>query len=44
MSLKIREAKKEDIELILYFIKELAIYEKEPDAAVATHDGLLKDG
>ena len=44
MSLKIREAKKEDIELILYFIKELAIYEKEPDAAVATYDGLLKDG
>ncbi len=44
MSLKIREAKKEDIKLILYFIKELAIYEKEPDAAVAIYDGLLKDG
>lgn len=44
MQLKIREAKKEDVNLILYFINELAIYEKEPDAAVVRAEDLIRDG
>ncbi|MEK7432989.1 MAG: GNAT family N-acetyltransferase [Cyanobacteriota bacterium] len=42
--INIRKAKKEDIDLILFFIKELAIYEKEPESAVATYDDILRDG
>lgn len=44
MSLNLRKATKDDIDLILFFIKELAIYEKEPEAAVATREDLLRDG
>lgn len=42
--ISIRKAEKEDIDLILFFIKELAIYEKEPESAVATYDDILRDG
>src|SRR5690554_6812602 len=34
----IREASKEDTSLILYFIKELSIYEKLPDEVYATEE------
>lgn len=44
MSLNLRKATKDDIDLILFFIKELAIYEKEPESAIATKEDLLRDG
>jgi GNAT superfamily N-acetyltransferase len=44
MMLNIRPAVHEDIPLILQFIRELAEYEKEPQAAVATAEGLKRDG
>jgi GNAT superfamily N-acetyltransferase len=44
MSLKLRKATIEDVDLILFFIKQLAIYEKEPDAAVASKDDIIRDG
>lgn len=44
MSLNIRSASPEDAELIVHFIKELAIYEKEPHKAVATQEDILRDG
>ena len=40
----IRPATPDDIPEILAFISELAEYEREPQAAVATHAGLLRDG
>jgi len=40
----IRPASPEDIPNILAFIRELAEYEREPQAAVATHGDLLRDG
>ncbi len=40
----IRPATETDIPLILELIQELAIYEKEPDAAVATAEDLKRDG
>lgn len=40
----IRSATAADIPLILELIQELAIYEKEPDAAVATAEDLKRDG
>src|SRR4051812_7154910 len=42
--LNIRAATQADIPLILEFIRELAEYEREPQAAVATADDLLRDG
>jgi GNAT superfamily N-acetyltransferase len=42
--LEIRPATPADIPLILGFIRELALYEREPDAAVATEADLLRDG
>ncbi len=42
--LNIRPATPEDIPLILQFIRDLAEYEREPQAAVATEDDLLRDG
>ncbi len=42
--LTIRCAEKTDIPLILQFIRELAEYEREPQAAVATEADLLRDG
>lgn len=44
MSLQIRAATEADIDTILHLIRQLAIYEKEPDAAVATRADLLRDG
>lgn len=40
----IRPATEADIPLILELIQELADYEKEPDAAVATAEDLRRDG
>ncbi len=40
----IRPALREDVALILRFIHALAIYEREPDAVVATEETLLAHG
>ncbi|HYG98192.1 MAG TPA: GNAT family N-acetyltransferase [Terriglobales bacterium] len=42
--LTIRPAEKSDIPLILQLIRELAEYEREPDAVSATEQDLLRDG
>lgn len=42
--LSIREARPEDANLIVQFIRELAEYEREPQAAVVTADDILRDG
>lgn len=42
--LEIRKATADDIPLILEFIRELAEYEREPQAAVATPEALRRDG
>jgi GNAT superfamily N-acetyltransferase len=42
--LTIRPATPADVPLILDFIRELAEYEREPQAAVATQADLLRDG
>jgi GNAT superfamily N-acetyltransferase len=42
--LTIRPATAADVPLILEFIRELAEYEREPQAAVATQADLLRDG
>lgn len=42
--LSIRDATAEDVPLILQFIRELAEYEKEPQAAMATAEDLKRDG
>jgi GNAT superfamily N-acetyltransferase len=42
--LEIRKAIESDIPLILQFIRDLATYEKEPQAAVATAEDLRRDG
>jgi GNAT superfamily N-acetyltransferase len=42
--LKIRPATPADVPTILRFIRELAEYEREPDAVVATEVDLLRDG
>jgi GNAT superfamily N-acetyltransferase len=42
--LNIRPATPNDVTTILGFIRELAAYEREPDAVVATEAGLLRDG
>jgi Acetyltransferases len=44
MALTIRAATKADVPQILAFIRALAVYEREPDAVVATEEGLLRDG
>jgi GNAT superfamily N-acetyltransferase len=44
MTITVRPAVSEDIPMILSFIRELAAYEREPDAVVATEAGLLRDG
>ena len=38
----IRKATREDAGVILGFIRELAVYEKEPDAVVATEDDIAE--
>lgn len=42
--LKIRPATSADVPLVLQLIRELADYERMPNAAVATADNLLRDG
>ena len=42
--LVIREAVREDVPQMLAYIRELAEYEREPDAVVATEEDLLRDG
>ncbi len=42
--LTLRPAQPEDVPHILSFIRELAEYEREPDAVVATEADLLRDG
>ena len=42
--LQIRKAEASDVPTILSLIRELAAYEKEPEAVVATEQGLLRDG
>lgn len=43
-SLNLRAATAEDVPTILGFIRELALYEREPDAVYATESDLLRDG
>jgi GNAT superfamily N-acetyltransferase len=40
----IRPATTADVPTILRFIRELALYEREPDAVIATEADLLRDG
>lgn len=42
--LNIRRATEADVELILQFIRDLAEYEREPQAAIATAEDILRDG
>ncbi len=42
--MNIRPATPEDVPAILGFIRELALYEREPDAVLATEADLLRDG
>jgi len=44
MNFSIREAKKEDMPQVLALIKELAAFEREPDAVVTTVKDLEKEG
>ena len=40
----IRKGEKNDMPAVLDLIKELAIFEKEPNAVVVTFDDLVRDG
>ena len=40
----IRKGTKEDVSSILSLIKELAVFEKEPDAVIVSEADLLRDG
>ena len=40
----IRKARAEDMESVLELIKELAVYEKEPEAVIVTVEDLQRDG
>src|ERR1700733_15385583 len=42
--LNLRSAPPADVPQILAFIRELALYEREPDAVLATEADLLRDG
>lgn len=42
--LTIRPATPADVPTILHFIRELALFEREPDAVIATEEDLLRDG
>ena len=44
MDFNIRKAKKEDMPAVLELIKELAEFEKEPDAVVTTVETLEQEG
>jgi GNAT superfamily N-acetyltransferase len=40
----IRKARREDVPAVLALVKQLAAYEREPDAVVATEEDFLRDG
>jgi GNAT superfamily N-acetyltransferase len=42
--MKIRKGEKEDMQGVLALIKELAVFEKEPDAVLITEEDLVRDG
>ena len=42
--MKLRKGEKEDMPTVLLLIKELAVFEKEPDAVVLTEADLVRDG
>ena len=42
--MNIRKARAEDMEAALELIKELAVYEKEPEAVIVTVEDLIRDG
>ena len=42
--LAVRRATRDDVATILRLIRALAVYEREPDAAIATEADLLRDG
>src|SRR5512147_2267209 len=42
--LKIRPATEADVEVILQFVRDLAEYERDPQAAVATAEDIIRDG
>ncbi len=44
LMLTLRRADRNDVPVILELIRALAEYEREPDAAVATNEDLLRDG
>ena len=44
MKISIREAKIEDMNAVLNLIKELAVFEKEPEAVEVTEEDLKRDG
>ncbi len=44
MATTIRPATRGDVSTILEFVRALAVYEREPDAVVATEEDLLRDG
>jgi GNAT superfamily N-acetyltransferase len=44
MAITIRAAIEADVPQILAFIRALAAFEREPDAVIATEEGLLRDG
>jgi GNAT superfamily N-acetyltransferase len=44
MTFSIREAKASDAGAIFALVKELALYEKEPDAVIAREEDFLRDG
>jgi GNAT superfamily N-acetyltransferase len=44
MTLSVRPARREDAAIILGFVKELAAFEREPDAVKATEADLIRDG
>lgn len=42
--MNIREGREADVPVLLQLIRELAIFEKEPDAVVVSEEELLQDG
>ena len=44
MNIIIREAVSKDMSKVLELIKELAIFEEEPDAVILTEKQLINDG
>ncbi len=44
MKINIRKASKEDMGAVLELIRELAIFEKEPEAVIISENDLIKDG